>query len=207
MTSGQRLEIRPRAVRNVAWVTVGCAAFVAAGIWMVLTEHSLEYRLAGAIAVVFFGFGLLRIPAMARRRLTLALTPDGLEQVHHEGVATIPWADVAAIGVTSAGRGPDMVGILLTSYDRYLERMPPELAAQMTRFTSVMKPIAGENAGVVRGPVRDMVTDLVRARGLAGVLAWQRERFGFDILLSWNELDRPARDFVTLLHQYAGRPE
>lgn len=203
MTSGRRLEIRPREVRNVVRVTVGCAAFVVAGTWMLLTEHALVYRLAGGAAVAFFGLGLLLTPVMARRRLTLALTPAGLEQVRREGVATIPWADVAAVGVASPGRGPDMVGILLTSYDRYLERMPPELAAQMTRFASVMRPVAGEHAGVVHGPVRDMVTDLVRARGLAGVLALHREHFGFDVLLSADELDRPAAEFAALLRQYA----
>jgi hypothetical protein len=202
MVSGERVEIRPNVARNVALLAVGCLAFVVAGAWMAIGQPALEYRFAGVLAVVFFGYGLTRIPALARRKVTLVLTPGALEQVYPQGVATIPWADVAAVGVASTGRGRPMAGILLHSYDRYLGQMPPELAAHTERAARFMKPVAGATAVVAHGQARGMLADYSRTRGMASRLAWQRERFGYDILLGWSELDRPARDFAALLHEH-----
>ena len=202
MVSGQRVEIRPNVARNVALVTVGCLAFVVPGAWMAVGQTPLGFRFVGVLAVVFFGFCLTRVPALARRKVTIALTPDALEQVYPQGVATIPWADVAAVGVASTPRGRPMAGILLHSYDRYLGQMPPELAARAERIARFMKSVAGATAVIAHGQERRMLTDYTRTGGAASRLAWQRERFGYDILLNWSELDRPARDFAALLHEY-----
>lgn len=203
MVSGERVEIRPNVARNVTLVAAGCLAFVVAGAWMAIGQSALEYRFAGVLAVVFFGYGLTRIPVLARRKVTLVLTPDALEQVYPQGVATIPWADVAAVGVASSTRrGRPMAGILLHSYDRYLGQMPPELAAYTERTARFMKPVAGATAVVAHGRARGMLADYTRTRGMASTLAWQREQFGYDILLAWSELDRPARDFAALLHEH-----
>ncbi len=118
MVSGERVEIRPNVARNVALLAAGCLAFVGAGAWMAIGQPALEYRFAGVLAVVFFGYGLTRLPALARRKVTLVLTPGALEQVYPQGTATIPWANMADVGVASTGRGPPMAGILLHSYDR-----------------------------------------------------------------------------------------
>lgn len=205
MVSGERVEIRPNVARNLALVAAGCLAFVVAGAWMAIGQSALEYRFAGILAVVFFGYGLTRIPALARRKVTLVLTPDALEQVHPQGVATIPWADVAAVGIGSTGRGRPMAGILLHSYDRYLGQMPPALAAYSERRTRFMTLVAAATAVIAHGRARGMLADYSRTRDMASRLAWQRERFGYDILLAWNELDRPARDFAALLHEHVTR--
>jgi hypothetical protein len=201
MVSGERVEIRPNVARNVAFLAAGGLAFVVAGVWMIIGQSALEYRFVGVLAVVFFGYCLTRIPAVARRKVTLVLTPGALEQVYPQGVATIPWADVAAVGIASARRGRPMAGILLHSYDRYLDQLPPELAAYLERQARFMKPVAAATAVVAHGQA-GMLTDYTRTRGLASRLAWQREHFCYDILLTWNELDRPARDFAALLHEH-----
>ena len=202
MVSGERIEIRPNVARNVAFLAVGSLAFVLLGAWMAIGQPVLVYRFVGVLAVVFFGFCLTRVPALARRKVTLVLTPDALEQVYPQGVATIPWADVAAVGVASTTRGRPMAGILLHSYDRYLGQMPPELAARAERAARFMKPVAGATAVIAHGQARGMLTEYSRTGGAASRLAWQRERFGYDILLGWSELDRPAKDFAGLLHEH-----
>lgn len=200
--SGERVEIRPNVARNVALAVVGCLAFVALGAWMAIGQSALEYRFAGVLSVVFFGYGLTRVPALARRKVTFVLTPGALEQVYPQGVATIPWADVAAVGVASAGLGRPMAGILLHSYDRYLGQMPPQLVASANRTARFMKPVAWATSLIAHGQGRGMLADYSRTRDMAGRLALQRERFGYDILLAWSELDRPARDFAALLHEH-----
>jgi hypothetical protein len=37
---------------------------------------------------------------------------------------------------------------------------------------------------------------------LAETLIWARKNYGYDLLLSWAELDRPAKKFVALLEEY-----
>ena len=202
MVSGERVEIRPNVARNVALVAAICLMFVVLGAWMAIGQPALKFRFVGVLAVVVFGYYLTRIPAIARRKVTLVLTPDALEQVYPQGVATISWADVVDVGVTSAGRGRPMAGILLDTYDDYLGQMPPGLAAYLQRDARFMKPVAGVVAVIARGQARRRLTDYSRTRGMASRLAWQREHFGYDVLLNWSELDRPAEDFVTLLHEH-----
>ncbi|HEX9042081.1 MAG TPA: STM3941 family protein [Trebonia sp.] len=203
--SSERVEIRPNVARNVALLAVGASAFVAAGVWMAIGQSALEYRFVGVLTIVFFGYCLTRIPALAGRKVSLVLTPSGLEQVYPQGVATIPWAEVAAVGVASTGHGRPMAGILLHSYERYLTEMPPKLAAHFERTARFMKPVAAATAFVARGQARGTLADYSRTRGMASRLAWQRERFGYDVLLTWSELDRPAQDFTALLHEYVTR--
>ena len=205
MVYGERLEIRPQVARNAALLAAGCLAFVVIGAWMVFGQPALEYRAGGVLSVVFFGFGLTRIPALIRRKVTLVLTPDALEQVYPQGVMTIPWADVAAVGVTSTGRGRPMAGILLHSYDRYLGQMPAALAAQAERGARFMKPVAAATSVIAGGQSRGMLMEYSRTRGRASRLAWQRDHFGYDVVLGWSELDRPAPDFVALLHEHITR--
>jgi hypothetical protein len=202
MVNGERLEIRPKAARNAVLVAAGCLAFVVMGAWMVFGQRALEYRAVGVLSVVLFGCGLTQIPLLARRKVTLVLTPDALEQVYPQGVMTIPWADVAAVGVTSTGRGRPMAGIRLHSYDRYLEQMPPALAAQAERSARFMKPVAVATAIIAGGQSRGMLMEYSRTHDRASRLAWQRDHFGYDVVLGWSELDRPARDFVALLHEH-----
>jgi hypothetical protein len=95
-----------------------------------------------------------------------------------------------------------MAGILLHSYDRYLGQMPPALAAYTKRHVRFMKPVAGATAVLANRQARGMLTDYSRTRDMASGLAWQRENFGYDILLAWSELDRPARDFAALLNEH-----
>lgn len=202
MVSGERVEIRPNVARNVALAGGCCLVFVVTGAWMIITQPGLMSLFLGGFVVVFFGSLLTRTPAMARRKVTLALTTDALERVFPQGVATIPWADVAAVGVTSTGGGPRKVGILLHSYDRYVEQMPPELAAYFERGDRFLMSASGVAAVIALGQALGMLTDYGRTRGTASRLALTRERSGYDILLAWSELDRPARDFVALLREH-----
>ena len=180
-----------------------------------------EAVLGGLLAIVFFGGGgLVAIPRLLWRKVTLVLTSEGLEQRYPEGSAHIPWQDVEQVGLVSA-YSTTMPGIRLNSYDEYLDNMSPSLAAffaknlpymkWLARTTSLLDLPAG--AGLwskMRGV--DVHQGDLKAFGKVGTsaegLLWSRERFGYDILFSWAELDRPAAEFVALLegHRLAATP-
>jgi hypothetical protein len=103
MVSGERVEIRPKVARNVALLTAGCLAFVVAGVWMAIGQPALEYRFAGVLAVVFFGYGLTRIPALARRKVALVLAPGALE---HPAAQLRPLPGTDAARTRRAHRAP-----------------------------------------------------------------------------------------------------
>ncbi len=95
----QRFEVRPKADRNAILAGAGCAIFTIVGLWMIFSGENI---LAGLLGVVFFGGGgLYAIPKMLRRKVTMVLTPKGIEQCYAEGSALIPWADVENVGIVS----------------------------------------------------------------------------------------------------------
>jgi hypothetical protein len=48
--------------------------------------------------------------------------------------------------------------------------------------------------------------DLAKSFGKVGTLVesmlWSRQKFGYDVLWGWSDLDRSANDFAKLLDQY-----
>jgi hypothetical protein len=49
-------------------------------------------------------------------------------------------------------------------------------------------------------------SETLKAFGKVGTLAegllWSRQNFGYDLMLPWSVLDRPAEEFVSLLEYY-----
>jgi Protein of unknown function (DUF2982) len=207
----ETIEIRPKAQQNAVLVGILCALFCLGGFWMVLSGEEV---FGGLVGLAFFGGGALYgIPRMLRRQVPLALTPEGLEQRYPEGNACIPWSDVEAIGLVSMF-GTKMVGLRLTSYDRYMGRMSPALAAHLTKTLPYMKLMAGA-ASLLDTPnavaawakhdghdVSGGLKSFDEVGSWAEALRWTRDLCGYDIALSWAELDRPAADFVALLEGY-----
>ena len=76
-----------------------------------------------------------------------------------------------------------------------------ELAAYFERAERFIMSVTGVAAVIALGRALGMFADYSRTRSTAGRLALTRERSGYDILLVWSERDRPARDFVALLHE------
>ena len=205
------IEIRPKAGKSVALMSVGCAVFTLGGLWMVFSG---DETLAGVVAIVFFGGGgLYAIPKMLRRRVSMVLTPEGIEQRYAEGIASIPWSDVERVGILSIFSNK-MVGIRLKSYDRYLDRMSPSLAAFMTKNLPYLK-LLSRATSLLDVPTSvavwsrleghdasESLESFGKVGGLAQALLWSRDKYGYDLALSWAEIDRPATDFVALLEGY-----
>jgi Protein of unknown function (DUF2982) len=214
----QRLEIRPSVRKNTRLMSLGCAAFVIAGIWMLFGSNPVGTRVWGVLAILFFGFPLFNVvPRMRRRVVTMVLTPDAMEQVFPEGTASIPWSDVEQVGVFSV-KGPAFVGIRLKSYKPYLDSMPSQLTAYMLKVNRFVRIMAGATA--VTSVMTDMsslaniqselsdigdqktLASFTECQNLVKMMLWQRKRYGYDIALGWADRDRPAPAFATLLQSY-----
>ena len=207
----REIEIRPKPFRNSAIMAVMCAAFVIGCVWLVLSKQDIPVALLGI--VIFGGAALYGIPKMLRRKITMVLTPGGIEQRYAEGSAYIPWSDIEKVGIVSM-LSNKMVGIRLKNYDDYLEAMSPSLAEYMTKSLPYMKLLARSTSLFnVPHPVsvwsklqghdlKKMLKSFGKVGNLAEMLLWTREQYGYDFLLTWAEIDRPARDFVNLLEGY-----
>jgi hypothetical protein len=207
----ETIEIRPKTGRNAILLGIGCAAFTVMGLTLVISAGAV---FVGLLAILFFGGGgLWAIPKLLRRRVSMRLTGEGLHQCYEQGTTHIPWRDVEEVGITSMF-GNKMVGIRLKTYDRYLGEMSPALAEFVTRHLPYLKWLARATSLLaVPASTRvwskleghDVSEDL-RSFGATGNLAesllWSRSRYGYDIVLSWAELDRSAEDFVALLEGY-----
>ena len=79
--AADRFEIRPpNATLRIALTAVGCAAFTAVGIALIISAESIDAILAGLLAVAFFGcFGMYAIPKALRRKVPMVLTREGIE--------------------------------------------------------------------------------------------------------------------------------
>jgi hypothetical protein len=210
----ETVEIQPRVVQNAIIAGILCAMFAIGGIYMLISAESPNDVLGGLLCVLFFGgCGLYSIPKLLRRKVPIVLTPRGLEQRYAEGTAFIPWEYIERVGIVSVASSK-MVGIRLRSYDRYLETMSPGLAEVTTKRLPYMK-LFTRAASLLEVPTAVKVwsklegTDLkaaLRGFGNVGTLAqsllWARQNFGYDLALSWVEIDRPAREFVKLLERY-----
>ena len=138
---------------------------------------------------------------MLRRKITTVLTPGGIEQRYAEGSAYIPWSDIEKVGIVSM-LSNKMVGIRLKNYDDYLEAMSPSLAEYMTKSLPYMKLLAVPHPVSVWSKLqghdlKKMLKSFGKVGNLAEMLLWTREQYGYDFLLTWAEIDRPARDLLT----------
>ena len=200
-----RLEVRPKA-RNVLFAGLLCAIFSAIGLWMVLSGEAV---FVGLLSVLFFGGGgLYAIPKQWRRKVSMVLTSDGIEQRYHRGTTFIPWQDVESVGVVAIFSNK-MVGIRLQSYDHYLSSMSPDLAVFFLRSLPYMKLVTRATALVdVPGTLwrklqgRDAITSFGKVGDVAQALLWSRSNYGYDLLLSWVDIDRSASEFAALLEEY-----
>lgn len=209
-----RMEIRPQVMRNAILFTAGCLLFTIGGLWLIFSGNE-AYLLPGLVGVAFFGGGwLLAFPNLIKRKVTMILTPEAIELTTPQGTAKIFWKDVESLGISEI-ESNKLAGIRLRSYDGYLTSMSPELAKYsnknlpylklMARATSVLEvPEAVKLWSKLEG--KEDISETLKSFGEVGTLAqallWNRKTCNFDIVFSWNELDRSAEKFVVLLEQY-----
>ena len=208
-----RFEVRPKAKHNAILLAVGCGSFTLAGLWMVVESQNTGEILAGILAVVFFGGGgVLAIPRLIRRSVSMVLTHPGIEQITLYGTATIHWKDIEKIGLANQS-GARLVGIRLKTYDGYLANMSPELAGAIARSLPAFKLLtnaallveiaSGQLWSSLDGwDTARTLKDFGKVSSLAQALFWSRKTVGYDITFSWADLDRSPDKFAGLLEQY-----
>jgi hypothetical protein len=187
-----QFEVRPKMRRNAILVALGCGVSTIVGF---LTIFSGKGILIGFLAVIFFGGGgLYAIPKMLRRDVSMVLSFQGLQLRWPQGQAFVPWADVEQVGIVSIASSKG-VGIRLRSYDRYLNDMSPELAEFSVKRLPYLK-LVSRAACLLGAPSFGNVGTLAEA------LMWSRANLGYDLVLPWADLDRPAEKFIDLLEGY-----
>lgn len=111
----------PVTFRERAWDSLKyallCAAFTAAGLWM-LTDATVD-RLWAWVAVVFFGLGTVALGLKSLRRGTLTIDHDGLTATGAHRPVAVRWEDVEAFVAATQdlpqGLTQSYVGMRLTA--------------------------------------------------------------------------------------------
>ncbi|HEX8353271.1 MAG TPA: STM3941 family protein [Pyrinomonadaceae bacterium] len=201
----ERIEINPPAWK-MALLILGMAAFVFVGLLMVVFGD-LFAKALGAISIIFFGgvcgYGLY---ARSRGQGKVAILPAGVE-VGLPGMnpRVLPWGDIEAFGVNRIGN-QEFTTVRVRSYRAWLSGISPEEAAAALRFFRGLGQVAHATASMVEygdpaGDMRRLTEGSAEVRSLAGVLAYNREKYGGEFLLGWTMRDRGARQFAEFLEQ------
>jgi hypothetical protein len=214
-----RVEIHPRGRRNGLLIAIGSAVFLATGVWLMQNGEEQFDALWGLGSVLFGALGLWASRRISRRKTSMVLTPERLEQVTIYGAASMPWRDVEKVGALSY-LGQKMLGVRLKTYDAYLGGMSQELAGAITKAMPFVR-VAASAMSLVPGSQlltlwsrldgvaepAEALKDVGKVGDVAGMLVWSRKTLGYDILFGWADFDRPVAELVDLLEQYRGAAE
>ncbi|MBM4275796.1 MAG: hypothetical protein FJ134_15250 [Deltaproteobacteria bacterium] len=158
------------------------------------------------------------IPCYFKRPVDLALTFAGLELHTRHGAAFIPWQDVSGIGLMLFAEDW-CLGLILSSYDNFLNNMTPEVAQDLKGSAMVRRVLWRRLLRIgMYWPARKarrLWSRLARKRDLAAVLKGlgevgdlaellliSRESSGYDLLFTRFDLDRPTRKMEALMESY-----
>ena len=202
----ERHEIRPGAWRFVLLV-LGLIAFVALGVWLVMSGGILATAV-GILALVFFGgFGGYALYRMSKGQGRIAILPSGVEiTMFGPEPRVIPWNDIEDIGVLKS-RDLEWTTIRLSSYRSVLDGLTDEEARTAVRYFQSLKLMsyATMAVGVVHfADVSDLayaVSGSKHVRSVAALLRHSREKYGAEFLLPWNMRDRSAQEFADYLER------
>lgn len=202
----KRIEVKPPAWKMVL-AMLGAGAFVLIGLLMVVFGGDLYVKGLGLISVLFFGSvcGFV-LYARIRGQGKVALLPAGVE-IGLPGMnpQLLPWGDIEAFGVSKIGN-QEFTTIRVRSYRAWLSGVSSQEAAATVRFHRRVGGVAQTTASVVEfgnpaGEVRRLTEGAAEVSSLAGILAFNRERYGGEFLLGWTMRDRGARQFADFLEQ------
>jgi hypothetical protein len=205
------VRVRKRvALFGIAGLAFGLL-FLVLGLAILSAAEELMPMALGAFLLaigVFYGYMGYRV---IRRMGSLSLTPEGIVRQTTAGPTLIPWADIEKIGLTHLFGIYTMVGIRLRTYDNYLARMSPEVAEGIMRTFRFARLFSRTGSMVTKPPEwiklwskaeEKKMGDLGKIGDLAELLAANRNYCGYDLAFGWEERDRPAAQFVTLLDTY-----
>jgi len=210
----ERLDIKPKTARNVVLLVLGCSLFTVAGFYL-MSMGEPQNIAVGLLCILFFGGGgLIMIPKLLRRKVSMVLTREGMEQITPYGNAHVRWSDVEKVGMVSIFANK-MVGIRLRNYDAYVHSMSPEMTEFLRKTLPYMKLIARATSMLSLPEACKLWSQLegsadpkegLKAFGKVGsyveALLWSRQQYGYDVLFAWQDRDRSAEALLDLLQSY-----
>ncbi|GBD16290.1 hypothetical protein HRbin26_01185 [bacterium HR26] len=204
MSEVERIEIRS-GVWKAALVFTVLVAFALIGLALAVFSENLIGKIVGLICFVFFGVvgGVALYGRVRGDYQRVAVSRAGLE-VYLPGVGwrLIPWGDIEEIDVLDIA-GQQFTGVRLRSYEALLAGLTPEESRAAARRFAALR-LFGRAAAVLLGSPR--LWRLLRGsepiEDLPSMLAFNRETFGAELLLGWDQRDRNARDFAEFLRKW-----
>lgn len=189
---------------RLAGFGLGCAAFVAVGVFLLLGD-GWGGKLAGLAAILFFGVGGgYALWKKARESAILTLTPEGI-LVHTGGF--LPWEDFEAAGmgrVPGVPGGTSVLGIRMKSYERYAASFTPE-QLRLARGAAKAGALAGSalpSAGTILDPRGPEALRSLPQHDLREMLHWNRELTGWDVSFSPLLFDGGAAAALSKIQAY-----
>ena len=209
-----RIEIHPRRRRNAMLLVGGALFFGLGGVMMVLEPEAETDQWWGAGLLVMSALCLFVATRLWRRRTSMVLAPERLEQITVYGAAAVPWTDVEKVGALSY-LGQKLIGVRLRTYDDYLANVSPQMAGALTKMIPLLR-VAASSVSMLPGSQLltlwsrlDGVADpeeglksFGKVGDLAGWLMASRKMLGYDLTCSWADFDRPVDELVQLIEHY-----
>ncbi|MER6738823.1 STM3941 family protein [Streptomyces puniciscabiei] len=162
--------VYPLAKGRVRAMLAGSVVFVAVGIVLLVAHSTVKMTVAGALAVLFFGFcAVLIIQRLLRDRPELVLDDAGMDHVR---LGRFGWEEIAAVRIREQrvrNTSQRFIELVLHDPDAYLARAP-----KLVRSTASM------NARLGFGPA-NMATNTLPVPPEAVLDAMRRHRPGLAV--------------------------
>lgn len=215
MNSTESIFITASAKRNsITTLVIGTVALCLSLLALALVPDWLflgtVFLTSASIVTILIGYFKMREPAHS-----LEIRPDAIIYQHRRGQWALDWDNIQRVDMPKVRRGLDMVpletvGFRLKHYDNFIQTISPRLA---THLLMEQRPLLMQNledcpTGTCYGNdfMEDTRFKLESGKQLTGVQAMLasrmhqlRERLGYDVFVSSNELDRTPSEFVSLL--------
>jgi hypothetical protein len=139
--------------KKLFFVMVGCAIFVALGVFL-LKDGKVEDRIAGVAGIAFFGLCLLAVIWQLTRRAPALI-------IHFSGIlydttgrsrGLLPWDEIAGIYIATMK--------VRRSKQRFLAIVPKDLDAFLSRQSAFKARLAKMSIGLVGAPINISATTL-----------------------------------------------
>ena len=188
---------------------LGLIAFVLIGIFMIVSDTSIFEKLAGILAIVFFGgFGgkaLYSTLIKGSGHITLTSKTLNLSMPDCPEIP-INWKDIESFGVYEIS-GQKFTTIKLNNYNNLIRSINPRDADKLLKKFKSVKAIG--NVTAVVGLLNledinewlDVLPKSSELKNLAAYLNYSRNKFDGEFLIGWNFRDRKASKFAEYLSE------
>ena len=131
-----------RSLKKAVLLLLGCLAFVAIGIWIVINPEEMAARypavlvmLLGVVCIVFFGIGaVMAIKALINKKPALIINTAGLTiNPGQLGMAIIKWNDIMGFSDYKIGR-QKFVMVQLNDNDKYINQETSNFKRRTMQF-------------------------------------------------------------------------